>query len=90
MKLIKIEVSDDAAQFLQRRIDTGEYRDVGEYIAALVSNDCGDAMPDLLRQRLNEGIRSLDEGRGIKVTEESWQKKKDDFIARSGHRGEVA
>ncbi len=90
MKVFHVELSDETAHWLARRIESGEYQNVSEYLAALVSNDCGQRMPDSLRRRLNEGIGSLDEGLGIKVTEETWRQKKRDFIARTGHRGEMA
>jgi len=91
MKKIQIEISDTLADYIALRIEAGEYRDIAEYFFALVAHDCGEPLSDALRKRLQEGIKSLDEERGIRVTQEMWEQKKQAFIARSREkRSEVA
>lgn len=91
MKKIEIELTDTMVDYIALRIEAGEYRTIEEYLRSLVAQDCGEPISDALHQRLREGIKSLNEGRGIRVTPETWEQKKQAFIARSREkRSEVA
>ena len=91
MKKIQIEISDSVADYIALRIEAGGYRDIEEYFSALLAQDCAEPMSDTLRSSIRDGIRSLNEGCGIRVTPEMWEQKKQAFIARSREkRSEVA
>lgn len=64
---ISVSLPDSVRQFLEKQVDTGRYRSVGEYVAALIEADERRAAQNSsgeeeLRRELAVGIEQLDRG----------------------------
>ena len=94
MTSITVQLSDEAVQYLEARIAAGEFRDVNELVASLISERLEEEeMPKWLEDELVRRIEALDRGevQSEEITPEYWDRLRDQLHERIRRtRGEVA
>ncbi len=94
MKSITVQLSDEAAQYLEARIAAGEFRDISEMVASLISKVLEEEeMPQWMEDELVRRIEASDRGevKSEEVTPEYWDRLRAQLHERIRRtRGEVA
>ncbi|GEM_PF-1803111 len=94
MKSITIQISDTAAQYLEARIGTGEFSDINELVASLISRALDeDDMPRWMEEELVKRVEAAERGevKSEVVTPMYWDRLRNQLNERLRRtRGEVA
>lgn len=73
MTNINVSLPEPMRDWVEAQIKAGRYGNLSEYVRNLIRQDQDrEAKEQRIDELLLEGIRSLEAGRGIEVTEENW------------------
>ena len=86
MTTLNFSLPEDLKTWIATQVAAGGYGNTSEYIRELVRLDRKHKSEERLEALLLEGLDSLDTGKGIEITPEFWEKKRQDIIRRHNER----
>lgn len=81
-----ISLSPAMLNWVEAQVAGGRYGSPSEYVCELIRRDQERRETEQLEHLLLQGVESLDDGRGIEVTPEYWEKKRQELLARAEAR----
>lgn len=73
-------------EFVDAQIESGRYGNISEYMRELIRRDQDRTTQDRLEELLLQSLDSLESGRGIEITPEYWEKKRQELLERHAAR----
>ena len=86
MTNINVSLPEPMREWVEAQIKAGRYGNLSEYVRELIRRDQKRVAEERLEALLLEGLDSLDAGKGIEITPEYWEKKRQDLIRRHNER----
>lgn len=86
MPTLNFSLPEELKSWIETQVAAGGYGNTSEYIRELVRLDRKHKSEERLEALLLEGLASLDAGKGIEITPEFWEKKRQDLIRRHNER----
>ena len=86
MTNINVSLPEPMREWVEAQIKAGRYGNLSEYVRELIRRDQKREAEERLETLLLEGLDSLDAGKGIEITPEFWEKKRQDLIRRHNER----
>ena len=86
MTTLNFSLPEDLKTWIETQVATGGYGNTSEYIRELIRLDRKHKSEARLEALLLKGLDSLDGGKGIEITPEFWEKKRQDLIRRHNER----
>lgn len=86
MATLNFSLPEDLKAWITAQVAAGGYGNTSEYIRELVRLDRKRKSEDRLDALLLEGLEKLDAGKGVELTPELWEKKRQDLIRRHTER----
>ena len=86
MTTLNFSLPEDLKTWIENQVATGGYGNTSEYIRELVRLDRKHKSEERLEALLLEALDSLAGGKGIEITPEFWEKKRQDLIRRHNER----
>ena len=80
MKTMNVSIPEPMKEYVERRVTSGEYSSVSEYIRALVRDDRDRKAREKLEGLLLEGVNS---GPPVRASANYWDKKRRQLVRRS-------
>jgi antitoxin ParD1/3/4 len=79
METMNIAVPDSLKEFVQQRVAQGGYSSVSEYMRELIRADRKQAARQILESEI---LRGLNSGESVPMTDDDWNKLRDEVRAR--------
>ena len=79
---LNFSLPDEMKRWVEERVASGGYGNTSEYIRELIRLDRKRSAEERLDALLMEGLGSLDAGKGIAITPEYWEKKRQLLLRR--------
>ncbi len=86
MATLNFSLPEDLKIWIATQVAAGGYGNTSEYIRELVRLDRKRKSEERLDSLLLEGLEKLDAGKGVELTPEFWEKKRQDLIRRHNER----
>ena len=86
MPTLNFSLPEDLKIWIDTQVATGGYGNTSEYLRELLRLDRKRKSEERLESLLLEGLESLEAGKGIEITPEFWEKKRQDLIRRHNER----
>jgi len=86
MTNINVSLPEPMREWVEAQIKAGRYGNLSEYVRDLIRRDQKREAEERLEALLLEGLDSLDAGKGIEITPEFWEKKRQNLIRRHTER----
>jgi antitoxin ParD1/3/4 len=86
MTNINVSLPEPMRKWVEAQIKAGRYGNLSEYVRELIRRDQKLEAEERLEALLLEGLGSLDAGKGIEITPEYWEKKRQELIRRHNER----
>ncbi len=74
---VSVSLPDHLKDLIEAKVLEGGYGDSSQYLYHLICQDIAQTLPENLEQQLLEGLES---GKSIEVTDEWWEKKRDQLL----------
>jgi antitoxin ParD1/3/4 len=86
MTNINVSLPEPMREWVEAQIKAGRYGNLSEYVRDLIRRDQKREAEERLEALLLKGLDSLDAGKGIEITPEFWEKKRQDLMRRHNER----
>jgi antitoxin ParD1/3/4 len=86
MTNINVSLPEPMRKWVEAQIKAGRYGNLSEYVRELIRRDQKREAEERLEALLLEGLDCLDAGKGIDITPEFWEKKRQDLLRRHNER----
>ena len=86
MTTLNFSLPEDLKRWVEEQVAVGGYGNTSEYIRELIRSDRKRRSEERLEALLLEGLESLGAGKGIEITPEFWEKKRQELVRRHNER----